>query len=138
MPAGGNRYLSSDISYFGVGSKNAAFYMGKTVKVVSKTGSSSYVHELCIQGELEHECLLVAGAGNFSLRHPCIGQCRWLTHVVQEQLVKHMGDCAAVAAALMLLLLLLLQLLSWSGVTVRARQCMRRQCCTGSQGTPLA
>jgi hypothetical protein len=54
LPAGGNRYLSSDISYFGVGSKNAAFYLGKTVKVVSKTSSSSYVHELCIQGEQEH------------------------------------------------------------------------------------
>jgi hypothetical protein len=53
-PAGGNRYLSSDISYFGVGSKNAAFYLGKTVKVVSKTSDSSYVHELCIQGKAEH------------------------------------------------------------------------------------
>jgi hypothetical protein len=53
-PAGGNRYLSSDISYFGVGSKNAAFYLGKTVKVVSKTCDSSYVHELCIQGEMQH------------------------------------------------------------------------------------
>eukprot|EP00878_Enallax_costatus_P028476 GHUV01030760.1.p1 GENE.GHUV01030760.1~~GHUV01030760.1.p1 ORF type:complete len:246 (+),score=76.14 GHUV01030760.1:367-1104(+) len=47
----GNRYLSSDISYFGVGSKNAAFFLGKTVKVVTKTTDSNYVHELCIQGE---------------------------------------------------------------------------------------
>lgn len=54
--AGGNRYLSSDISYFGVGSKNAAFYLGKTVKVVSKTSDSSYVHELCIQGEAQQLC----------------------------------------------------------------------------------
>jgi hypothetical protein len=48
----GSRYLSSDISYFGVGSKNAAFYLGQTVKVVTKTPDSAYVHELCIQGEL--------------------------------------------------------------------------------------
>jgi hypothetical protein len=50
--AAGSRYLSSDISYFGVGSKNAAFYLGQTVKVVTKTSQSAYVHELCIQGEL--------------------------------------------------------------------------------------
>jgi hypothetical protein len=48
--AAGSRYLSSDISYFGVGSKNAAFYLGRTVKVVTKTQDSAYVHELCIQG----------------------------------------------------------------------------------------
>lgn len=48
--AAGSRYLSSDISYFGVGSKNAAFYLGRTVKVVTKTDDSAYVHELCIQG----------------------------------------------------------------------------------------
>ncbi|KAF8056436.1 SMCHD1 [Scenedesmus sp. PABB004] len=52
--AAGSRYLSSDISYFGVGSKNAAFYLGRTVKVVTKTADSDYVHELCIQAaELE-------------------------------------------------------------------------------------
>lgn len=48
--AAGSRYLSSDISYFGVGSKNAAFYLGRTVKVVTKPRDSAYVHELCIQG----------------------------------------------------------------------------------------
>jgi hypothetical protein len=53
----GSRYLSSDISYFGVGSKNAAFYLGRTVKVVTKTQDSAYVHELCIQGELLVCCI---------------------------------------------------------------------------------
>lgn len=48
--AAGSRYLSSDISFFGVGSKNAAFYLGRTVKVVTKPQDSAYVHELCIQG----------------------------------------------------------------------------------------
>ncbi len=51
--AAGSRYLSSDISYFGVGSKNAAFYLGRTVKVITKTEDSAYVHELCIQGMSE-------------------------------------------------------------------------------------
>lgn len=63
--AAGSRYLSSDISYFGVGSKNAAFYLGRTVKVVTKTSDSAYVHELCIQGATlpgrtlfgQHSCL---------------------------------------------------------------------------------
>ena len=70
-PAGG-RYLSGDISFFGVGSKNAAFYLGRTVKVVTRPASagggggdgsgsgggggsggsgSGTVHELCIRGD---------------------------------------------------------------------------------------
>jgi hypothetical protein len=50
----GERYLSSDISFFGVGSKNAAFYLGGSVKVVTRSADSDYVHELCIRGaELE-------------------------------------------------------------------------------------
>lgn len=53
----GSRYLSSDISYFGVGSKNAAFYLGRIVKVVTKTQDSAYVHELCIQGALLVCCI---------------------------------------------------------------------------------
>ncbi|KAI8466921.1 MAG: hypothetical protein J3K34DRAFT_524164 [Monoraphidium minutum] len=70
QPAGG-RYLSGDIRraaacvggsgagawrgfYFGVGSKNAAFYLGRTVKVVTRPPSDDAVHELCIRGaELE-------------------------------------------------------------------------------------
>ncbi len=48
-PAGG-RYLSSDISFFGVGSKNAAFYLGRTVKVATRPPGGGRVHELCIRG----------------------------------------------------------------------------------------
>lgn len=50
VTAVGNRYLSSNISYFGVGSKNAAFYLGNTVKVVTRQAGAAFVHELCIQG----------------------------------------------------------------------------------------
>jgi hypothetical protein len=50
VAAVGNRYLSSNISYFGVGSKNAAFYLGNTVKVVTRQAGATFVHELCIQG----------------------------------------------------------------------------------------
>lgn len=56
--AAGSRYLSSDISFFGVGSKNAAFYLGRIVKVVTKTQDSTYVHELCIQGARSACCVL--------------------------------------------------------------------------------
>lgn len=52
--AGGSRYLSGDLSYFGVGSKNAAFFMGRSVKLATKRADSEAVHELCIAGsELE-------------------------------------------------------------------------------------
>lgn len=56
-PTGGGRYLSGDLSYFGVGSKNAAFFMGRSVKVATKQAASAYVHELCITAaELERRC----------------------------------------------------------------------------------
>ncbi|GIL94923.1 hypothetical protein Vretimale_1033 [Volvox reticuliferus] len=52
--AGGGRYLSGDLSFFGVGSKNAAFFMGSTVKLATRQVGSEYVHELHIAGaELE-------------------------------------------------------------------------------------
>ncbi|KAG2443092.1 hypothetical protein HYH02_009506 [Chlamydomonas schloesseri] len=52
--AGGGRYLSGDLSFFGVGSKNAAFFMGRSVKLATRTAGSQAVHELLIAGaELE-------------------------------------------------------------------------------------
>eukprot|EP00198_Chlamydomonas_reinhardtii_P012225 XP_001701562.1 predicted protein [Chlamydomonas reinhardtii] len=52
--AGGSRYLSGDLSFFGVGSKNAAFFMGRSVKLATRTAGSEAVHELLIAGaELE-------------------------------------------------------------------------------------
>jgi structural maintenance of chromosomes flexible hinge domain-containing protein 1 len=63
------RYLSGDISFFGVGSKNAAFYLGRTVKVATRAAaganhaaasagtaattapSAGRVSELCIRGD---------------------------------------------------------------------------------------
>ncbi len=52
---GGGRYLSGDLSFFGVGSKNAAFFMGSSVKLATRqAGAGDVVHELCIVGaELE-------------------------------------------------------------------------------------
>lgn len=44
--AGFTKYLNSRISYFGVGSKNAAFFIGSRVKVVTKRAGEPYVHEL--------------------------------------------------------------------------------------------
>ncbi|EFJ52379.1 hypothetical protein VOLCADRAFT_86759 [Volvox carteri f. nagariensis] len=52
--AGGGRYLSGDLSFFGVGSKNAAFFMGSSVKLATRQAGSEFVHELHIAGaELE-------------------------------------------------------------------------------------
>ncbi|PNG99190.1 Structural maintenance of chromosomes flexible hinge domain-containing protein 1, partial [Tetrabaena socialis] len=52
--AGGGRYLSGDLSFFGVGSKNAAFFMGSSVKLATRQAGSGSVHELAIAGaELE-------------------------------------------------------------------------------------
>ncbi|XP_020791330.2 LOW QUALITY PROTEIN: structural maintenance of chromosomes flexible hinge domain-containing protein 1 [Boleophthalmus pectinirostris] len=46
------RSLNSDISYFGVGGKQAAFYIGKTTRVISKSSSSPDVHELILSKAL--------------------------------------------------------------------------------------
>jgi len=45
------RYLSGDISFFGVGSKNAAFYLGRTVRIATRAAGAPRVGELCIRGE---------------------------------------------------------------------------------------
>lgn len=46
--AGAARFLSGDLSFFGVGSKNAAFFMGSSVKVVTRKAGEPYVHELTL------------------------------------------------------------------------------------------
>ncbi|EDO36680.1 predicted protein [Nematostella vectensis] len=42
------RSLNSDISYFGVGGKQAIFFIGSATRMVTKTKDCSDVHELCI------------------------------------------------------------------------------------------
>ncbi|XP_008394908.1 structural maintenance of chromosomes flexible hinge domain-containing protein 1-like [Poecilia reticulata] len=42
------RSLNSDISYFGVGGKQAAFHIGNSVRMISKPRSSPDVHELAL------------------------------------------------------------------------------------------
>eukprot|EP00887_Chlorella_sp_A99_P005757 scaffold1.g5757.t1 len=48
---GAGRFLTGDISFFGVGSKNASFLMGGSVKVTTKRADELYVHELCLRAE---------------------------------------------------------------------------------------
>ncbi|XP_039610777.1 structural maintenance of chromosomes flexible hinge domain-containing protein 1 [Polypterus senegalus] len=45
------RSLNSDISYFGVGGKQAAFYIGQSTRMVTKPSSSVDVHELLLSKE---------------------------------------------------------------------------------------
>ncbi|GBF97420.1 hypothetical protein Rsub_09586 [Raphidocelis subcapitata] len=47
----GGRSVCCPAGYFGVGSKNAAFYLGRTVKVATRPQGGSHVHELCIRGD---------------------------------------------------------------------------------------
>ncbi|XP_029001668.1 structural maintenance of chromosomes flexible hinge domain-containing protein 1-like isoform X1 [Betta splendens] len=42
------RSLNSDISYFGVGGKQAAFYIGTSTRMISKSAGSPDVHELLL------------------------------------------------------------------------------------------
>lgn len=46
------RSLNSDISYFGVGGKQAVFYIGKATRVISKPVGSPDVHELVLSKAL--------------------------------------------------------------------------------------
>lgn len=45
---GAGRFLTGNLSYFGVGSKNAAFFMGSFIKIVTKKSDERYVHELSL------------------------------------------------------------------------------------------
>lgn len=45
------RSLNSDISYFGVGGKQAVFYIGQCVRMISKPTDSPYVHEFIMSKE---------------------------------------------------------------------------------------
>lgn len=51
-PAHVPRSLNSDISYFGVGGKQAAFYIGKATRMISKPVLSPDVHELVLSKSL--------------------------------------------------------------------------------------
>jgi structural maintenance of chromosomes flexible hinge domain-containing protein 1 len=42
------RFLTGDLSFFGVGSKNAAFFMGSSVKVATRKAGERFVHELSL------------------------------------------------------------------------------------------
>ncbi|XP_069813827.1 structural maintenance of chromosomes flexible hinge domain-containing protein 1 [Dendropsophus ebraccatus] len=45
------RSLNSDISYFGVGGKQAVFFIGHSTRIISKTSDSQDVHEFIISKE---------------------------------------------------------------------------------------
>jgi structural maintenance of chromosomes flexible hinge domain-containing protein 1 len=45
------KQLCSDLSYFGVGSKNAAFFMGRNITISSKSNDNVLVHELSISAD---------------------------------------------------------------------------------------
>ncbi|NXS15941.1 SMHD1 protein, partial [Mystacornis crossleyi] len=45
------RSLNSDISYFGVGGKQAVFFVGQSARMISKPAASQDVHELVLSKE---------------------------------------------------------------------------------------
>ncbi|XP_060099927.1 structural maintenance of chromosomes flexible hinge domain-containing protein 1 [Heteronotia binoei] len=50
-PAAVPRSLNSDISYFGVGGKQAAFFVGQSTRMISKPADAQDVHELILSKE---------------------------------------------------------------------------------------
>lgn len=42
------RWLNSNMSYFGVGGKQGAFYIGNSIRVITKTTNKNDVHEFCM------------------------------------------------------------------------------------------
>ncbi|XP_048363519.1 structural maintenance of chromosomes flexible hinge domain-containing protein 1 isoform X2 [Sphaerodactylus townsendi] len=50
-PAAAPRSLNSDISYFGVGGKQAAFFVGQSTRMISKPANAQDVHELVLSKE---------------------------------------------------------------------------------------
>ena len=50
------KQLCSDLSYFGVGSKNAGFFMGRCIKLVSRGQGNMLVHELAIDADTLEQC----------------------------------------------------------------------------------
>ncbi|KAK9820414.1 hypothetical protein WJX72_010046 [[Myrmecia] bisecta] len=93
QPAAGNsdargnaadRFLTSDLSFFGVGSKNAAFFMGKSIKIVTKPAASQYVHELCIvAAELEQRYKNSQAVYEEDILHRCPGSASTITPIEQ-------------------------------------------------------
>jgi hypothetical protein len=61
--AAATRYLNSELSFYGVGSKNACFYLGRAVKVVTHAAGAPFVHELRI-GSAELAARWEAHAGS--------------------------------------------------------------------------
>lgn len=49
--SGAAKQLNSDLSYFGVGSKNAAFFMGRCIRVTTKSPENVLVHEMEISAD---------------------------------------------------------------------------------------
>ncbi|XP_077208774.1 structural maintenance of chromosomes flexible hinge domain-containing protein 1 isoform X2 [Paroedura picta] len=50
-PAAVPRSLNSDISYFGVGGKQAAFFVGQSIRMITKPADAQDVHELVLSKE---------------------------------------------------------------------------------------
>lgn len=57
------RFLTSDLSFFGVGSKNACFYLGASTTLVTKQAEACYVHELRIAADELERRYVTGGEG---------------------------------------------------------------------------
>ena len=59
------RHLTGDLSFFGVGSKNAAFYLGRSVRVTTRSPNDGVVRELALDAA-ELEARYAAGGDVYS------------------------------------------------------------------------
>ena len=78
-------FLNSALSFYGVGSKNACFYLGRAVTVVTHEAGAPYVHELRVAGdelaerwEAERSAGGAACAYTSDMRHRELGDARSL------------------------------------------------------------
>lgn len=68
------RFLSSEISHFGVGSKNAAFFIGRRVRMTTREPGSKLVHELTLAADaLEERYAAGAAVYEEDMVHRCAG-----------------------------------------------------------------
>ncbi|KAK9800826.1 hypothetical protein WJX73_002958 [Symbiochloris irregularis] len=104
--AGVGRFLAGNLSYFGVGSKNAAFYLGRCIKMSTKQAEGRYVHELSISAsDLEQRYKQGQAVYEDDLVHRCAGDAStllpmeapfpiarsWVEHEAEQQDAEEAG-----------------------------------------------
>ena len=99
----GTRFLFSDLSFFGVGSKNACFFLGHSVRATSKRSSGCFVHDLHLTSKaLEDKYASRQNAYEADLMHRGLGDTSTLSEreaAFPQVLGAVRGECGSAADA---------------------------------------